>query len=232
MKKAIFIFSLFTFHFSLFTFLVSCQREEELPEATSAAKEIYLQYADRKDLTVALIGDYQGYNAVMLQAQDNEGWLRLCEEFGVKPLMDASALDTVKVSGLTRSSILIDNFDGTPGEAVTRLLDSLLNVASQSGVNSGQLVATRVDTIRIDTLPTVTHRESYAQGVLVDSSTTVGEDTIPVSDRLMQTARNHGNIGYLIHDDSDNLTLWLFFYSNMEEFSQIIDNISINNTIQ
>ena len=62
--------------------LVACQRDEALPEATSAAKEVYLQYADRKDLTVALIGDYQGYNAVMLQAQTTEDWLRLCEEFG------------------------------------------------------------------------------------------------------------------------------------------------------
>ena len=211
---------------------VSCQREEELPEATSAAKEVYLQYADRKDLTVALIGDYQGYNAVMLQAQTKEDWLRLCEEFGVQKQVDADALDTTRVTSITRSSILIDNHEGTPGEAVTLLLDSLMKVAEQSEMTDGRLVATRIDTIRIDTLSTVTHRENYAQGVLIDSSTTVGEDTIPVSDRLMQTARSHGNIGYLIHDDSDNLTLWLFFYSNMEEFSQIIDNISINNTKQ
>lgn len=190
---------------------VSCQREE-LPEATSAAKEVYLQYADRKDLTVALIGDYHGYNAVMLQAQTKEDWLRLCEEFGVQKHVDADALDTTRVTSITKSSIQIDNFEGTPGEAVTLLLDSLLKVAEQSEM--------------------VTHRENYAQGVLVDSSTTVGEDTIPVSDRLMQTARSHGHIGYLIHDDSDNLTIWLFFYSNIEEFSQIIDNISINNTIQ
>ncbi len=54
--------------------LVACQRDEALPEATSAAKEVYLQYADRKDLTVALIGNYQGYNAVMLQAQTKEDW--------------------------------------------------------------------------------------------------------------------------------------------------------------
>lgn len=210
--------------------LTGCQREGELPEATSAAKEVYLQYADRKELTVALIGDYLGYNAVMLQAQDNEGWLRLCEEFGIQSTVDALALDTVKVSGLTKSSMHIDGFDGTPGEAVTHILDSLLNVASQLG--NGRHVTTRVDTLRIDTLPTVTHRESYAQGVLIDSSTTVGEPMLPLSDRLLQTAHSHGNIGYLIHIDSESLALWLFFYSNMDEFSQIIDNITINNTQQ
>lgn len=232
MKRALF----FIFHFSFFIFLVACQREEQLPEATSAAKEVYLQYADRKDLTVALIGDYQGYNTVMLQAQDKEGWLRLCEEFGVKPHVDASALDTVKVSGLTKSSLRVEGFEGTPGEAVTYLLDSLLKVAAQSEMSSGRLVTTRIDTIRIDTLPTVTHRESYAQGVLVDSSTTVdrrGKSSFaPKNDRLLQTAHNHGNIGYLIHDDSESLALWLFFYSTMDEFSQIIDNITINNIKQ
>lgn len=210
--------------------LIGCQREEELPEATSAAKEVYLQYADRKDLTVALIGDYQGYNAVMLQAQDNEGWMRLCEEFGIQSPVDAPALDSVKVSGLTKSSMHLDNFDGTPGEAVTHILDSLLQVASQLG--NGRHITTRIDTIRMDTLPTVTHRESYAQGVLVDSSTTFGEPIPPLSDRLMQTAHSHGNIGYLINTDSESLALWLFFYSNMDEFSQIINNITINNTQQ
>ena len=40
--------------------LAACQHDDVLPEATSAAKEVYLQYADRKDLTVALIGNYQG----------------------------------------------------------------------------------------------------------------------------------------------------------------------------
>ena len=35
--------------------LAACQREAELPEATSAAKDVYMQYADRKDLTVAIM---------------------------------------------------------------------------------------------------------------------------------------------------------------------------------
>ena len=224
MKQALF----FLFPFSFFLFLVACQREE-LPEATSAAKEVYLQYADRKDLTVALIGDYCGYNAVMLQAQDKKGWLRLCKEFGIKQMVDAHALDTVKVSNLTKSSMHLDNFDGTPGEAITHLLDSLLQV---QGIGSGRLMTTRIDTIRIDTLPTVTHRESYAQGVLIDSSTSVGEAMPLDSDRLLQSAHSHGHIGYLMHGDSESLALWLFFYSNMDEFSQIINNITLTHTQQ
>ena len=67
-------------------------------DATTAAQKVYKQYANRKDLTVALIGDYQGYNAVMLSAQTPEGWLQLCEEFGVTKHADAAALDTLNKS--------------------------------------------------------------------------------------------------------------------------------------
>ena len=210
--------------------LTGCQRDAVLPEATSAAKEVYLKYADRKDLTVALIGDYRGYNAVMLQAQTNEGWLRLCGEFGVEPDLDAPAMDSVRVSSLAKAEIHLDSFHGTSDEALTHLLDSFMNVvAIQERMILDTLI---VDTVRIDTLPTVTHRESYVQGVLVDSSTTVGDTALPVSNRLLHAAHSHGHIGYLIHGDSESLALWLFFYSNMEEFSQIIDNITINHTQQ
>ena len=85
--------------------------------------------------------------------------------------------------------------------------------------------------MHIDTAYSVTHREHYDHDILVDSSTTI-EDwmTMQPGDRhLMQTAKQHGNSGYLIHDDSDNLTLWLFFYSTMDEFTQIINNITSKN---
>lgn len=235
---------------------VSCQREEELPEATSAAKEVYLQYADRKDLTVALIGDYQGYNAVMLQAQDNEGWLHLCEEFGIQSTVDALALDTVKVSSLknVKGRSMSFRFDsiGSVGEALALVMDSIRKEASSfdyiiddstdefvsqmmeslaNGVSSSHM------TMHIDTAYSVTHREHYDHDRLVDSSTSIGDwaDYLtqrPSDRRLMQTAQLHGNIGYLIHSDSDNLTLWLFFYSTMDEFAQIINNITSKNLQQ
>ena len=108
MKRLLSLILIFNFQFSIFNFLVACQREE-LPETTSAAKEVYLQYADRKDLTVALIGDYCGYNAVMLQAQDASGWLQLCEEFGVQKHVNADALDSSKVSSLTTADFTLDS---------------------------------------------------------------------------------------------------------------------------
>ena len=137
--------------------LAACQREAEMPEATSAAKEVYMQYADRKDLTVAMIGDYQGYNAVMLQAQDAEDWLRLCEEFGVGKRVDATALDSTRVSSLTIGKVR--SVDGDNLQALKDLLgdDSVMlgNILSNTPVN-----------VRIDTAFSITHREHWNHGVL------------------------------------------------------------------
>lgn len=224
---------LFIFHFSFFVFVLGCQREADLPEATSAAKDVYMQYADRKDLTVAMIGDYQGYNAVMLQAQDAEGWLRLCEEFGVGKHVDAAALDSVKVSSLKSASFNADslrfcgNLDSLPlqgsvGDIFADLLDLLVRSKTGGGI--------------FDTAYSYVHSEHWDNGVLVDSSTNVsghpsnGGHNFPIAppiDRLLRTATEHGNRGYLLHDDSQSLTLWLFFYSTKDELSQIINTITL-----
>lgn len=211
-----------------------------MPEATSAAKKVYQQYAGRKDLTVALIGDYQGYNAVMLQAQDAEGWLRLCEEFGVGKSVDAAALDSTKVSSLMISSIntrdynSLEDFeahsdssiremvshiaDNNIREAVTQIIDSL---TGQNPTPAGKPFS-----IRIDTCYSVTKRLHYDHGVLVDSSG--NQDTvIPTWNRqLMKTTVENGHCGYIIRDDSDALTLWLFFYSTPAEKEQILNHVT------
>lgn len=201
----------------------ACQREE-LPEATSAAKELYKRYADRGDLTVALVGDYKGYNAVMLQADDHEGWLRLCEEFGEKPVseilekygvdVDPAVLadPATRVTRMTTQHVSVDSsgFTGSVGSVFTSLIDSLVRVA-------------------IDTAYTVTQTKHYEQGVLVDESRDtsygVSPDRRPEHNRLFQMATAHGDSGYLTYTDSENLALWVFFYSNIDELAQIIDHI-------
>jgi len=187
-----------------------------MPEATSAAKEVYMQYADCKDLTVAMIGDYQGYNAVMLQAQDAEGWLRLCEEFGVGKRVDATALDSTQVSSLTIGKVR--SVDGDNLQALKDLLgdDSVMlgNILSNTPVN-----------VRIDTAFSITHREYWNHGVLVDSSTSTAASNPQKEVDLMQRAIVHGHNGYIVRDDSDMLTLWLFFYSTEDEKNQILNTI-------
>lgn len=197
--------------------LAACQREADLPEATSAAKEVYLQYADRKDLTVALIGDYQGYNAVMLQAQDAEGWLHLCEEFGVGKHMDAAALDSTRVSSLTVSHV--KSHEG-------RDLQELKDLLGDDSIIFGNILSGTPVNVRIDTAFSVTHRQHWDHGVLVDSSTSYSSDFSQWNESLTHRAILYGHTGYIVRDDSDALTLWLFFYSNEDEMNQILNTIT------
>ncbi len=199
--------------------LAACQREAELPEATSAAKDVYMQYADRKDLTVAMIGDYQGYNAVMLQAQDAEGWLRLCEEFGVGKRVDATALDSTKVSSLT-----IGKVRSTDGDD----LQTLKNMLGDDSVIIGNILSNAPANILIDTSFSIIRSEHWNQGILMDFSTLTDTGNLQQKEvDLMQRAIVHGHSGYIVRDDSDMLTLWIFFYSTEDEKNQIL-----NTTVQ
>jgi hypothetical protein len=199
--------------------LAACQREAELPEATSSAKDVYMQYADRKDLTVAMIGDYQGYNAVMLQAQDAEGWLRLCEEFGVGKRVDATALDSTKVSSLT-----IGKVRSTDGDD----LQTLKNMLGDDSVIIGNILSNAPVNILIDTSFSIIRSEHWNQGILMDFSTLTDTGNLQQKEvDLMQRAIVHGHSGYIVRDDSDMLTLWIFFYSTEDEKNQIL-----NTTVQ
>lgn len=65
--------------------MLSCERKEVETPYTTAAKEIYKKYAPQENLTVALLGEYKGYNAVMLQAHTDEEWQFICKEFDIDP---------------------------------------------------------------------------------------------------------------------------------------------------
>ncbi len=227
MKKTVLFASLFL----LAILPASCQREDPMPTTTTAAAEVYNQYATRKDLTVALIGDYHGYNAVMMQAQNNEAWLRLCKEFGVGKKVDVAALDSARITSITTgttngSGSIIRGGDTLHlpgigiGEFFSGLLDSLSNEIARG---NNPHVSITLDT----SSHTITHRQHWENGTLVGESTdTIGGIDIPASqDRLLHAATDHGNSGYLVYGDSDALTLWLFFYSTKEEMDQIIDNV-------
>ena len=213
----------------LLLLLAACQREELLPEATTAAKAIYLKYADRTDLTVALVGGYRGFNAVMFETPDHEAWLQLCDDFGVHHREDAGALDSVSVSSLKTTITRSYTLDSVPsmGEAFTQVLQELMaqHVDPAAGV--------RIDTLLyVDTV--FTSSAQYDHGVLVDSvaDTLIRQAIHHDTDPLMQTALQHGDSGYLVTSDSQRLTLCLFFYSTMEEMTQIINHVTNIHTHQ
>lgn len=194
---------------------VACEREQTLPQSTSAAKDIYLQYADHDKLTVALIGDYNGYNAVMLQAQDAEEWLRLCDTFGVRPMVDAHALDSVRVSHLSVGKVETASLP----IAVQQQLSQILSTADTAQMQ-----------IHLDTAYSVVTSVRYDHGVLVDSSVTVHSGAAPGQGNLLPTTLAHGQDGYLVYYDSDQMAIWLFFYSNDVELDQILNHVTLNST--
>ena len=186
---------------------VACQRGMDLPEATSAAHALSLQYADRPDLTVAFIGDYKKdtdtYNTVMFQAQDSASWHQLCQEFG----LDRSRLDlpdTLQVKHMVVASMSLP--DDQSADDIDALVDSVLQTI----------------------LPSETAARASAQ-----ISTIQPGDTIPPSletlfvshSRLMAVADDDGKAGYVASADPGSLTLWLFFYSSRQELSHIFDII-------
>ena len=199
-------------------------------DATTAAQKVYKQYANRKELTVALIGDYQGYNAVMLSAQTPEGWLQLCEEFGVTKNVDATALDSVKTTSLTKLifPMSFKPFDVNDERTQTFLREWIKErILLQFHEN---LKGNPQINLSIDSCVTINTHVQYNYGVLVDSTTEVRNDKPNDNQlRLTETAIQHGHTGYIIYDDSEKLTLWLFFYSTQDEQTQIINNVILKN---
>lgn len=71
--------------------MAACTNKTNEPKddisTNNAALNLYNQYAINDDLTVAYLGDFnlkgKKIDAVMLQANDEEGWLRILQDFGL-----------------------------------------------------------------------------------------------------------------------------------------------------
>lgn len=204
------------FFLAIALLLCSCQREDTFPEATSAAMEVYAKYADREDLTVALLGGYDGYNAVMMQADDIEGWHRLLEEFAMRSHSEERLpKEGEKVSAAYMKSYFVDTVpteDASVGDLFVDIMDSLIRVS-------------------VDTAYSITRTEHWDNGVLVDSTCDTGSSPFTThqssltDDAVFQAARAHGDAGYLAYTDSESLALWLFFYADRQGMVHVINTI-------
>ena len=212
--------------------MTACQQEhlQIQSDATTAAQKVYKQYANRKDLTVALIGDYQGYNAVMLSAKTPEGWLQLCDEFGVAKNVDAAALDSVKTTSLAKI-IYPTMYCLQPIDVNDERIQTLRREIAQERILflfHESIKENPQINVNVDSCITINTHVQYDHGVLVDSTTEVRNDKPNDNQlRLTETALQHGHTGYIIYDDSQKLTLWLFFYSTPDEQEQIINNVTL-----
>jgi len=195
----------------LIALLASCAKENSLPTATSAATKMYEQYAEREGLTVALLGNYQKggetYNALMLQAQNDQVWDSLLNEFGPSFIGSGEEISSVEISYLHSDTITgeMDDFFA----AIADSLSQSLPVADQNY--------------------SVTVSKTYEDGALVDESSTVlaGHDVDTMRHRdFDEAAIEDGKVGYVVHIESSQRAVWILFYSNRSEYDAIINNIN------
>lgn len=89
--------------------LASCSSHtESLSESGNTALDLYFQYADRENLTVAYLGDFSlegcKIDALMIQANDEEDWEQLKSEFGMQSEADSLG-DSADLEGEKKVSV-------------------------------------------------------------------------------------------------------------------------------
>lgn len=192
--------------------IVSCQKENTETETLSAARQIYNEYADVDGLTVALIGNYatkgDTINAVMIQAQDHAAWLRLLSEFNVVQRPNEGA----KVSSLSVNYFHADTLVGDMDEYFEEILHSMMSELPQ-----------------YDSCITILNYQNWEKGVKVSDTTIVDtENGVTPNKQLIDAAISDNQTGYITHAESEEMTLWLFFYSNKSQYNSIMNRINQN----
>ncbi|MBO4589166.1 MAG: hypothetical protein J5711_09765 [Bacteroidales bacterium] len=197
---------------TLATLLVvaSCQKKTEDNCSLSAAKNIYNQYSAVDGLTVALIGNHiskgDTINAVMLQANSYDTWIWLLNEFD----MPQTPAQTVKVSSAAITYFHADTTVGDMDDYFDELMKGILpNVPHH------------------DSNITVTNRQSWVNGVKVSDSTVADTTTgFAPNRKLMNAAIGDKQTGYLVNSESEEMTIWLFFYENKAQFRRITNRLN------
>ena len=191
--------------------LGACRHGGEVSEATSAAYDLYRQYADRDDLTVAFIGDYKSgddtYNAVMLQATSTAAWDSLCGEFGITATL-AAVTDSAKP---VRQVILTAVDQDSMLKDLPMIFGTLLDAEKDSAVLA------MLDTVDILSLFEDVDPDNAPDEFL--------SSILDQNNNLKSVANADGKSGYFLSADNEEQTLWLFFYSTQQELNQILKKI-------
>lgn len=227
---------------------VSCQKGNAQPEPHSAAQQIYQQYADIEGLTVALVENYatkgDTINAVMIQAQNPDAWLRLLSDFSgyqVQTPAPNAKTSYLSVARINADTLRSDTLRGDINEYLNTKLqemvtEELLNekvqefMPSMSNCDSLLLNALKSVQTHFDTSFAMTNSQTWVNGQKVSDITTTADPAalIQHNRRLINAALDGQENGYIVHAESDEMTLWLFFYSSQAQHDAILDRISNN----
>ena len=169
--------------------VLSCKSSQVEPNDINKAKEIYKKYASRNDLTVALIGEYKGYNAVMLKAHTDEEWEFICKEFDIKPEKEINQEFINKRTVVSKSDTSSKN------------MEDVENFIENIGINIDSLISE----LHIDTLINDKEIKNRRTTVLLKSDTSFGS-----MDDMKNFIKNKNidiHMDTLINIDTSNLVM-------------------------
>lgn len=184
--------------------VLSCKSSQVEPNDINKAKEIYKKYASRNDLTVALIGEYKGYNAVMLKAHTDEEWEFICKEFDIKPEKEINQEFINKRTVVSKSDTSSKN------------MEDVENFIENIGINIDSLISE----LHIDTLINDKEIKNRRTTVLLKSDTSFGS-----MDDMKNFVKNKNidiHMDTLIHIDTSNLVMNRVSFDDIED---ILDKV-------
>ena len=185
--------------------VLSCKSSQVEPNDINKAKEIYKKYASRNDLTVALIGEYKGYNAVMLKAHTDEEWEFICKEFDIKPEKEINQEFINKRTVVSKSDTSSKN------------MEDVENFIENIGINIDSLISE----LHIDTLINDKEIKNRRTTVLLKSDTSFGS-----MDDMKNFIKNKNidiHMDTLINIDTSNLVMDFNDINDINDFNDFND---------
>ena len=214
---------------------------------SNAALELYCQYAGNNNMTVAYLCDFMverhAINAVMIQADDDDSWNWLQNEFDVtqhgnnyaiemgmewntsltvdesvfeKEYLDNEEIEFFAHAIVSQLNETMNSLLDTDGEVQRATLEISEDVDLSDGIDFGMEFR--------DT--TATRRILHAVANKLSNGGLAYKDTIvEVDASVTRNASKHMQDGYVTAVDDSNRTIWIFYYDNAEECSSIMTHI-------
>ena len=228
--------------------LASCSSHtESSSESGNAALDLYYQYADRENLTVAYLGDFSlegcKIDALMIQANDEEDWERLKNEFGMQSDADSLWDSSASPEGEKKVSVGLE----IDADFVSELgLDTITDLGQVDERRFNRLTQIIADKMRevvnatvADDSPVIIGDKSMSLDEYLNTlAVAVANDLLnEVVEKNKAVRQNHtidsSNMeagdstrrGYVSAADNDKHIIWLFFYDNQEECNTILTHI-------
>ena len=228
--------------------LASCSSHtESSSESGNAALDLYYQYADRENLTVAYLGDFSlegcKIDALMIQANDEEDWERLKNEFGMHSEADSLGDSSTNPEGEKKVSVGLEIDANFVSELGLDTITDLGQVDEERFNRLTQIIADKmrevVNATVADDGPVIIGDKSmsldeYLNTLAVAVANDLLNEVVEKNKAVRQNdtldssnmeASDSTRRGYVSAADNNNRTIWLFFYNSQEECNNILTHI-------